>query len=75
MSSILEEVLREIRLIGVFNLFKKERITDDMVSALTDSDLARLGIETIGDRIRFREGMKVHITPGTILLDSLTLKV
>lgn len=40
--------------------FKNERVDAPLVESLTDNDLIRLGIETIGHRHRFRQSIKIE---------------
>ena len=59
MSSAIQRALVELNLqIFQIKIFKDDRIEDDTFQHLTDQDLIRLGVETIGDRIRLREAMR-----------------
>lgn len=50
----MEKILEEINLGTLIERFKEERIDPESVAALTDQDLSRLGVQTIGDRVRLR---------------------
>ena len=53
MSSAIQRALVELNLqIFQIKIFKDDRIEDDSFQHLTDQDLIRLGVETIGDRIK-----------------------
>lgn len=60
----MEEILKEIGLSVLIEKFKEERIDEKIALSLTDSELIRLGVDTIGDRARFRELCKVSTTSG-----------
>ena len=51
----MEGLLRELNLSNLIEKFNEERIDVDTILAATDSNLIRLGVTTIGDRIRIRE--------------------
>ena len=46
--------MQEINLGTLVDAFNDERIDPEAVTALTDQDLIRLGVHTIGDRVRLR---------------------
>ena len=50
----MENILQEVNLGMLVDTFNNERIDPDAVTALTDGDLIRLGVHTIGDRVRLR---------------------
>ena len=51
----MNELLRNLNLEDVIANFEAEKIDIDMVKSLTDSELSRLGLSTIGDRKRIRD--------------------
>ena len=55
LASSMEGLLRELNLSNLIEKFKEERIDKDAILNAIDSDLIRLGVTTIGDRIRIRE--------------------
>ncbi|CAG2212815.1 BICC [Mytilus edulis] len=57
-SAKLRVSLYKIDLGTLYQKFLDEKIEDDSFNFLTDEDLKRLGVETIGDRIRLRESMR-----------------
>ncbi|KAK3591317.1 hypothetical protein CHS0354_028425 [Potamilus streckersoni] len=69
MAEILRQVLDDLSLSHLFQIFlngKLDRI--ESCTNLTDVELLRLGISTIGDRVRFREKIKEAVTPADRLL-------
>ena len=52
---ILKQTLVEIGLPNLFQKFLDEKIEPQMIEELTDIELKRLGIDTIGDRHRLKE--------------------
>ena len=59
---IMETILADLDLITLLNNFQVEKIEPQTVIAMTDSELMRLGVSTIGDRIRLRERCKIPPT-------------
>ncbi|CAC5420890.1 unnamed protein product [Mytilus coruscus] len=57
-SAKLRVSLYKLDLGTLYQEFLDEKIEDDNFNFLTDEDLHRLGVETIGDRIRLRESMR-----------------
>lgn len=55
----MEKILEELGLGTLTERFKEERIEPDIVLAMTDGELTRLGISTMGDRIRLRRTCRV----------------
>ena len=53
-SFSMEKILQEINLGTLVQRFTDERIDSEAVIALTDQNLVRLGVQTIGDRVRLR---------------------
>ena len=59
MADLLERVLRNLGFAPLLPLFQRDKIDSiTIASSLTDVELNRLGISTIGDRIRLREALK-----------------
>ena len=61
-ADILKDVLSSIGLSSVYAKFYEQRIDHGMISGLTDAELTRLGVETIGERYRLREGIKTRVS-------------
>jgi hypothetical protein len=53
-----EAVLQEVGLHALFDNFKTQRVEFDTLLSLSDTELCRLGVTTIGDRIRLREKVR-----------------
>ncbi|XP_044181451.1 uncharacterized protein LOC122947060 [Acropora millepora] len=51
----MDKILRELNLGTLVDRFDAEKIEPDNVISASDSELTRLGVSTIGDRIRLRE--------------------
>ena len=49
------DILETLGLSSLEERFRREKADITTLKSLTDSDLIRLGIETIGDRVRLRE--------------------
>lgn len=50
----MDKVLEAAGLLTLLERFKEERIDPELVLTMTDAELTRLGVTTIGDRIRLR---------------------
>ena len=59
----LKNVLENIGLGYLYTRFEDKKIDIKMINNLTDRELIRLGIETIGDRARLRSNTQTP--PGT----------
>ena len=67
-------VLRKLELGTLIDSFKAERIDVDAILSATDGELIRLGVDTIGDRIRIRDlckKEKLETTSGSTSSSSL----
>ena len=51
----MDKILRELNLGTLVDRFDAEKIEPDTVISASDSELSRLGVSTIGDRIRLRD--------------------
>ena len=51
----MEVILQQLGLANLLRRFEDERVDEKIVLSSTDSELSRLGVSTIGDRIRLRE--------------------
>ena len=51
----MDKILRELNLGTLVDRFDAEKIEPDTVISASDSELTRLGVSTIGDRIRLRD--------------------
>lgn len=66
-SSIdLEDILTELMLHNVIEKFKSERIDLDNFLSLSEQQLTRLGISTIGDRLRLTDRVRSEINKRNI---------
>ena len=50
----MDEILEEAGLSTLLTRFNEERIEPELIVAMTDAELTRLGVTTIGDRVRLR---------------------
>ncbi|VDH96748.1 Hypothetical predicted protein, partial [Mytilus galloprovincialis] len=57
-STSMREILEELKLQNLNETFELERIEIDNFLSLTEQQLIRLGVTTIGDRIRLEEKVK-----------------
>lgn len=54
-ANVVQEILCDIGMVSLYD-FSKQKIDNlETCKALTDSELKTLGLQTIGDRARFRE--------------------
>lgn len=60
-----ERVLEEIGLQGLIGNFNGQKIGFRMLLSLSDNELSRLGVTTIGDRVRLREKVREVTQQGT----------
>ena len=63
----LESLLRKVGLANLTERFQEEKLDVDSLMCATEKDLTRLGVSTIGDRVRLREAcrqLKVNINNG-----------
>ena len=56
----MDDILRELNLGTLVDRFNDEKVEVDTVISASDSELARLGVCTIGDRIRLRNLCKAR---------------
>lgn len=54
-SSRLTRALIEVNMMTLIGQFEAEKIDLNMIKSLSDQELVRLGVTTIGDRLRLRE--------------------
>ena len=54
----MEQILRQIELGHLVENFTAQRVDVEMVVAASGGELQRLGLETIGDRVRLREACR-----------------
>ena len=54
-KKIMEDILKELHLESLIPQFLAERIEPANVAALSDEELCRVGVTTIGDRLRLRD--------------------
>ena len=60
----MERILQQLGLTNLLRRFEDERIDEKIVVSWTDSELSRLGVSTIGDRIRLRKLCKQAVQAG-----------
>ena len=60
----MEGILQQLGLANLLSRFVDERVDEKIVLSSTDSELSRLGISTIGDRVRLRELCKQSVQAG-----------
>ena len=54
-KKLMEDILKELHLESLIPHFLAERIEPANVAALSDEELCRVGVITIGDRLRLRD--------------------
>ncbi|CAG2227857.1 unnamed protein product [Mytilus edulis] len=75
-SAKLRVSLYKVDLGTLYQKFLDEKIEDDSFNFLTDEDLKRLGVETIGDRIRLRESMRhLDVPESSLQPDKVPLSI
>ena len=62
--SSIEKILSELGLRAAVERFKAEKIDENVAATLSDNELIRLGVATIGDRARFRQLCRKHCGSG-----------
>ncbi len=60
----MERILQQLGLANLLSRFVDERVDEKIVLSSTDSELSRLGVSTIGDRVRLRELCKQAVQAG-----------
>ena len=60
-SGQISAILSRAGLPALTDTFLKEKIEPNIICSMTDEDLTRLGISTIGERIRLRESAKLEV--------------
>ena len=55
MASAIEAILRKLKLEKLIVKFQEEHVDISVVLSLSDNELMRLGVDTIGDRVRLKE--------------------
>ena len=68
----MQKILDEIGLGTLVGRFQEERIEPEIVSAMTDGELTRLGVSTMGDRIPLRRLCRVSISTQSSQLPNLS---
>lgn len=63
-STNMERILGELGLRAAVERFKAEKIDENVAVTLSDNELIRLGVATIGDRARFRQLCRKHCGTG-----------
>ena len=64
----MDEILKEVHLDHLAKRFKDERIEPEYIISLSDEQLNRMGVTTIGDKIRLRDACKrqARAQPSTV---------
>ena len=60
----MERILQQLGISSLLSRFVDERVDEKIVLASADSELSRLGVSTIGDRVRLREICKQALQAG-----------
>ena len=60
-ETVLAECLVELGIPSVLDRFKREHVDADMIETLSDADLTRLGVVSIGHRHRLRKMVKTKV--------------
>ena len=68
----MEEILRSLQMETLFNRFRAQRMEPQSTLAASDQELVRLGVTTIGDRIRLRDACKKKIDDDAALPNQLS---
>jgi hypothetical protein len=68
----MDKILEDAGLSTVRERFKEERIDPEIVIAMSDVELARLGVQTIGDRIRLRSACRGKTVATNVALETNT---
>jgi hypothetical protein len=61
----MEEILQSLNLGTLFGRFQEQRMEPQAFLTASDQDLVRLGVTTIGDRIRLRDACKKKVDENT----------
>ena len=62
----MEQILQSINLVTLLGRFQAQRMEPQAVLAASDQDLIRLGVTTIGDRIRIRDPCRKQIDENNV---------
>lgn len=54
----MDKLLEDVGLSTLREKFQEERIDPELIISMSDAELARLGVTTIGDRIRLRSACR-----------------
>ena len=65
-SNIIEEILKRAGLSTLIGSFISEKIDPNIICTMNDEDMIRLGVTTIGDRIRLRESAKQQVRTSNV---------
>ena len=57
----MESILEQLGLGTLLGRFSSEKVDSEVVLSMSESFLIRLGVETLGDRIRIKERCKQHV--------------
>ena len=61
----MEEILRSLGMETILGRFQAQRMEPQTVLAASDQELIRLGVSTIGERIRVRDACKRKVDENT----------
>jgi len=65
-AKLIEEILVRAGLSTLIGAFMSEKIDPTIISSMNDDDMVRLGVTTIGDRIRLRESAKQQVRTSNV---------
>ena len=57
----MESILKQLGLGTLLERFSSEKVDPEVVLSISESSLIRLGVETLGDRIRIKERCKQYV--------------
>ena len=71
----MERILQRLNMGTLIEKFKEQRMDPSAVLSSSDGELARLGVSTIGDRVRLRELCKEEESNGQQLQQDFSRRV
>ena len=72
-GKILEECLFELGIQSVLYHLKEKNVDADMIESLSDADLTRLDVDSIGHRHRLCQMVKTNFTEKVLVQDEVLL--
>ena len=62
----MEQILQSLNLGTLLGRFQEQRMEPETVLAASDQELVRLGVSTIGDRVRIRDACKKKVEENNV---------